>query len=114
MIHTSITRNCVVFLLPRRLTRSAIYWSKKFDSHKWLTVLVDEVKGKLEILRRVFFLCGSLYYTFTTSFYPHAFYNKWFQTLFKDQLETDPRQCVPLIATRYIWYSNASYCMSTN
>ena len=31
-------------------------------------------------------LCGSVYSTFKTSFQPYAFYNKWFQTLFKDQL----------------------------
>ena len=46
MIHTSITRNCVVFLLPRRQTRSASYESQIFDSHKLPTVLVRKVKGK--------------------------------------------------------------------
>ena len=41
MIHTSIIRNCVVFLLPRRQTRSAtLYGSQVFDYHKWPTVLV--------------------------------------------------------------------------
>ena len=39
-------RNCLVFLLPRRLTWSAIYGSQIFDSHKWPTVLVRKVKGK--------------------------------------------------------------------
>ena len=46
MIHTHLPRNCVVSLLLCELTRSAIYGSQKFDSHKWPTVLVDEVKGK--------------------------------------------------------------------
>ena len=66
MIHTSITRNCVVFLLPRRLTRSAIYGSQIFDSHKWPTVLVRKVKGKPRNFEAN--LCGSLYSTFKTSF----------------------------------------------
>ena len=46
MIHAQLPRNCVVFVLLCELTRSAIYGSKKFDSHKWPTVLVDDVKGK--------------------------------------------------------------------
>ena len=46
MIHTSITQNCTVFILRRELTRSAIYGSQSFDSHKWPTVFVDEVKRK--------------------------------------------------------------------
>ena len=46
MIHTNLPRNCVVFLLLCELTRSAIYGSHKFDTHKWPTVLVDEVKEK--------------------------------------------------------------------
>ena len=46
MIHTNLPQNCVVFLLLCELTRSAIYGSQKYDSHKWPTVLVDEVEGK--------------------------------------------------------------------
>ena len=48
MIYTSITQNYTVFPLRRELhvTRSAIYGGQKFDSHKWPTVLVDEVKRK--------------------------------------------------------------------
>ena len=42
MVHTYLPRNCVVFLLLRELTRSVIYGSQKFDSHKWPTVLVKE------------------------------------------------------------------------
>ena len=37
MIRTNVPRNCVVFLLLYKLT---------FDSHKWPTVSIDEVKGK--------------------------------------------------------------------
>ena len=88
MIHTHLPRNCVVFLLLCELTRSAIYGSQKFDSHKWPTVLVDEVKGKPCNLEAC--LCGSLISTFTTSFYPYAF---WLQTLFKDQLDRSKATC---------------------
>ena len=91
MIHTNLPRNCVVFLLLCELTRSAIYGSQKCDSHKWLTALVDEVKGKLRIFEAC--LCGSLYSTLTTSFYPYAFYNKRQQTLFKDQLDRSNATC---------------------
>ena len=84
MIHTSLPQNCVVFLLLCEITRSAIYGSHNFDSHKWPTVLVDEVKGKPCIFEAC--LCGSLYSTFTTSFQPYAFYKKGLQTLFIDQL----------------------------
>ena len=91
MIHTYLPRNCVVFLLLCELTRSAIYGSQKFDSHKWPTVLVDEVKGKPCNLEAC--LCGSLYSTFTTSFYPYAFYNKRLQMLFKDQLDRSKATC---------------------
>ena len=61
------------------------------DSHKWPTMLVDEVKGKPcnfeACLRR------SLYSTFKTSFYPYSFYNKRLQTLFKDQLDRSKATC---------------------
>ena len=70
MIHTSLPQNCVVFLLLCELTRSAIYGSQ----HKRPTVLVDEVKGKMCNFEAC--LCGSLYSTFTASFYPYTFYNK--------------------------------------
>ena len=48
------------------LRRSAIYGSQKFDSHKWPTVFVDEVRGKPRNFE--WYLCGSLYSTFKTSF----------------------------------------------
>ena len=44
-------------------------------------------------------LCGSLYYTFTTSFYPYAFYNKQLQMLFKDQLTRSKATC----SFKYTW-----------
>ena len=34
LIDTNMPRNCVVFFVPRRLTRSAIYGGQIFDSHK--------------------------------------------------------------------------------
>ena len=84
-------RNCTVFLLPRRLTRSAIYGSQIFDSHKWPTVLVRTVKGKPRNFEAN--LCGSLYSTFKTSFQPYAFYKKRLQTLFIDQLVRSKAMC---------------------
>ena len=58
MIHTNMSQNCSVFLLPHRLTLSAIYGSQIFDSHKWPTVLVCKVKGKPRNFEAN--LCGSL------------------------------------------------------
>ena len=77
MIHTSITLNCVVFLLPCRLTQSAIYGSQIFDSHKWPTMLVRKVKRKPRSFKAN--LGGSLYSTLN-HLSNHAFYNKWLQT----------------------------------
>ena len=91
MIHTNMPRNCTVFLLPRRLTRSAIYGSQIVDSHKWSTVLVRTVKGKPRNFEAN--LCGSLYSTFETSFQPYAFYKKLLQTLFIDQLVRSKATC---------------------
>ena len=67
-------------------------WSiKSYDSHKWPTVLVDEVKGKPRIFEACF--CGSLYSTFTTPFYPYAKKKKRLQTLIKDQLDRSKATC---------------------
>ena len=85
-----MTRNCVVFLLPRRLTRSAIYGSHIFDSHKWPTMLVRKVKGKPCNFEANY--CGSLYSTLK-HLSNHAFYNKQSQALLKTN-STDPRQRV--------------------
>ena len=91
MIHPNLPRNCVVFLILCELTRLAIYGSQKLDSHKWLTVLVDEVKGKPYNFEACLF--GSLYSTFTTSFQPYALYNKRLDPLFKDQLDRSKAMC---------------------
>ena len=40
-----MTRNCMVFLTRRELTRSAILWCKNVDSTKWPTVFLRDVKG---------------------------------------------------------------------
>ena len=90
MIHTHLPRNCVVFLLLCELIRSAIYGGQKCDSHKWLTVFVDEVKGKPRNFELYF--SGSLYSTFKISF--SICIIKQTILLFKDS--NDPRQCVPL------------------
>ena len=39
-------RNCTVFLLPRRLTRSVIYGSQIFDSHKMADRVIRTVRSK--------------------------------------------------------------------
>ena len=66
MIHTNMPRNCTIFLLRHKETRSAILWSQHDDSIKWPTVLDCDVKGK----PCNFKLClyGSLYSTFKASF----------------------------------------------
>ena len=80
MIHTDLPRNCVVFLLLYELTRLTIYGSKKFDSHKWPTLLVAEVKGKPRNLEAffqiiviyfyiIFLAIYSLYQTVINAFY---------------------------------------------
>ena len=84
-------RKMHVFPLPRRLTRSAIYGSQIFDSHKWPTVLVRTVKGKPRNFEAN--LCGSLYSTFKTSFQPYAFYKTRLQMLFIDQLVRSKATC---------------------
>ena len=83
MIYTNLPRNCVVFLLLCELTRSAIYGSQQFDSHKWPTVLVDDVKGKPRNFEA--YLCRSLYYTFKTSFQPCTFHIKRLQALVRSK-----------------------------
>ena len=85
-------RNCVVFLLLCELTRSSIYGSKKIDSQK----VADRVsrRGKRKTRNFQAYLCGSLYSTYKYIFFqPHAFYNKWLQTLFKDQLDRSKATC---------------------
>ena len=84
----SISRNCVVCLLPRRQTRPAIM------GVNFLTPMADhgssQVKGKP---RKCVWM---IVYTFKTSFYckPFAFYyNKLLQTLFKDQLDRYKETC---------------------
>ena len=46
MIHTNLPRNCVVSFTVRTNTVGHFYGSPKFDSHKWLTVLVDDINKK--------------------------------------------------------------------
>ena len=72
MIHTYLPQNCIVLLIPRRQTRSAIYWSQILDSHKWPTVLVRKVKEKICNFDANTCMCGSLYSTFKTSFQQYA------------------------------------------
>ena len=88
MIHTNMPRNCVVLLL--RTTRSTIDGSQKIDSHKWPTVLIDEVKGKP---RNSSDTCVVRYILLLKYLSNHVFYNKRFQTLFKDQLDRSKATC---------------------
>ena len=77
MIHTNLPQNCVVFLLLCKLTRSAIYGSQKFDSHKW-PACVDHYILLLKHL--------SNHMHFITNGYKR----------FSKTNSTDPRQRVPL------------------
>ena len=90
VIHTNMPRNCTVFLLPRRQTRSAIYGSQNFDSHKWPTVLVRTVKANLAISRQTCVDHCSLLLKHLSNL---AFYTKWLQTLFIDQLVRSKATC---------------------
>ena len=75
-------QNCTIFHLRREETWSAILWSKNFDSIKWPTVLVRDVKENGAISRHVWVD----YYIIPLKHISNhfAFYNKRFQTLFKD------------------------------
>ena len=99
IIHRNMPRNCVVFLLLCELTWSAIYRSKKFDSNKWPTVLVNKVKGKACNFEAC--LCGSLF-LLLKHLSTHAFYNERLQTLFKDQLGRSKAKCSFKCPTCYV------------
>ena len=70
MVHTNMPWYCVVFLLPRRLTRSAIYGSQIVDSHKCADRVSSQSKRN-----------------------QYAFYNKRLLTLFIDQLVRSKATC---------------------
>ena len=92
MIRTSITQNCTVFFLRRELSQWAIYGSQNFDSHKWPTVLLDEVKRNPRNFEA--YLCRSLCSTFTTSFEPYMhFITNGYKKLFIDQLDRSKATC---------------------
>ena len=92
LIHTSITRDCVVFLLPRRQTRSAIHGSQFFDFHKWPTVLVRKVKVKPRNIEAN--VCGSLILLLKHLSNHMHFITNGYQRFLKTN-STDPRQRVP-------------------
>ena len=96
MIHTSITRNYLVFLLPRLQTRSAIYGSQIFDSHKWPTVLVRKVKESHAILRHI---CVDHCILLLKHLSNHMHFVTNGQKHFSKTNSTDPRQRVPLRLT---------------
>ena len=82
MIHTSITHNCTVFLLRFSLHGFTVFlarFSFYANKHGWPFMGVKNFKANL---------CGSLYYTFKTSFQPCAFYKKWLQTLFIELVQS--------------------------
>ena len=95
----------MVFLLLCELTRSAIYGSQKFDSHKWPTVLVDEVKLKENraISMRVcvdHFFCILLFYNIFLPTDMH-FIENGYKRFSKTNSTDPPRQRVPL--KRGVW-----------
>ena len=90
MIHTNVSQNCTVFLLPRRLTRSVIYGSKMFDTNKWPTLWVRKVKGKTVQFRDIFVWIIVFYFN---NIHLHFITNGYISKT----NSTDPRQRVPLI-----------------
>ena len=115
MSHTNLPRNCTVFLLLFEHTQSAIYASQKMDSHKWLTVLVDEVKVNLAILGHVCVdHCILLLKHLSTH---NAFYIKRLQMLFKDQLGRSKAACsFQLLSTPLLTHDHlcttGKYCLA--
>ena len=98
---TNLPRNCVVFLLLCELTRSAIYGSKKSDSHKRPTLLVDEVKEHRAISRHICVdHCICYFYNI---FLPICIL---LQTLSKDQLDRSKATCsFKSQTTEIAWYT---------
>ena len=93
MIHTNLPQNCVVFLLLCELTRSAIYGSQKFASHKWPTVFVDEVKENHAISSDT---CMDHYILLLKHLSNHMHFITNGYKRFSKTNSTDPRQRVPL------------------
>ena len=93
MIHTLLPQNCVVFILLCELTPSTIYGSQKFDSHKWPTVFVDEVKGKPPISSDT---CMDHYILLLKYLSNHMHFIANGYKRFSETNSTDPRQRVPL------------------
>ena len=82
----------VVFLLLCELTWSAISGSQKVDSHKWPTVLFNEIKGHRAISRYVCVdHCSLLLQHLSTQMH---FITKGYKRFSKTN-STDPRQRVP-------------------
>ena len=89
-------QNCTVFLSCRKLTPSAILGSKHFDSPKWQTMFLCDIKGKKIVISRHASVChyilllkylhGSNHLNFTTNGVK----------CFSNTNSTNPRQCVPL------------------
>ena len=97
MINPTSPRKCAVFLLPCRLTRSAISGSQIFDSNKWPTVSVRRVNGKPRNFEEN--LCGSLYILLLKhlSTHMHFITNGYKRFLYSNS--SDPRPRVSLITT---------------
>ena len=86
-------RNCTVFLLPRRQTQSAIYGSQMFDSDKWPTVLVRNVKGNRAVLRQI---CVDHCILLSKHLSHHVHFMTNGYKRFLETNSSDPRQRVPL------------------
>ena len=97
----TMPRNCVVFCLPRRLTRSVIYGSQLFYSHKWPTVFVRDVILK-ENRATLSDTCVDHYILLLKHL---ANYMHFITNGYKRFLETnssDPRQCVPFKQKKHL------------
>ena len=86
-------RNCTVFFNCREETWSTILQSQNFDSIKWPTVLVCDIKGKTCSLS---YTCVDQYILLLKYLPKHMhFITNGFKSFLKIN-SSDPRQCVPL------------------
>ena len=92
MIHTSFPRNCVVFLWPCELTRSAIYGSQNFYSHKWPTVFSRRCKKENRAILRQTCVDHCILLLKHLSNHMRFIKNR-LQTLFIDQLVRSKATC---------------------
>ena len=103
MIHPSIAQNCMVVFLLCDLTQLAIYGSQKFDCHKWLTVLVDEVRKTVQFRGMFVRIYFDNIFLRICIFFVNGYKR------FSKTNSTDPRQRVPLILLAQCLHQSEGY-----